>query len=59
MLGMKALHVEVSEPAVPQYWVAMFSEGKTGVDTSRHIRWGVGVRVLLMWEPVKSIVGRF
>jgi hypothetical protein len=59
MLSVKALHTEVSEPAVPQYLVAPCNEGDTRVDTTMPIRWGAWVRRLLMWEQVKSVAGRF
>jgi hypothetical protein len=40
MLGMQALHIKVSKPAVPQYGVALGSEGNTGTALARAIRRG-------------------
>jgi hypothetical protein len=59
VLGLKTLHVEVSEPAVPQYSVALCSQSYTRVGTMRPSRGGAGVRFLLLWEQIKSVAGSF
>jgi hypothetical protein len=45
MLGMHALHVKASEPAVPQCCVALGSEGNTRTGTMWRIRCGIGVQL--------------
>jgi hypothetical protein len=39
MMGMHALHVEVSKPAMPQYGVALGNEGNTRKGITRILRW--------------------
>jgi hypothetical protein len=40
MLGLQALHVNVSKPAVPQYWIALGSKGNTRTRVTRFLRGG-------------------
>jgi hypothetical protein len=58
VLGMKALHVKVSKPAVPHVWVALSSYNNTRVGTMSRIRWGAWVRLLLRKEQILSVAGR-
>jgi hypothetical protein len=37
VLGLKALHTKVSKPVVPEYMVALGSEGNTGTVAARVI----------------------
>jgi hypothetical protein len=40
VLGLQDLHIKVAGPVVPQYWVALGSEGNTGTGTMRQVRCG-------------------
>jgi hypothetical protein len=55
MLSLNALHVEVSESAMPKYWITLCSEGNTRVYTKWPIRWCVRSRRLLVLDHVMSV----
>jgi hypothetical protein len=38
VLSMHALHIKVSKPAVPQYWVTLCNESNTGTGVMRRLR---------------------
>jgi hypothetical protein len=49
---------KVFKPAVPQYGVALGSEGNTGTGTMRRIRCGAWGQLRLMGHVVETVAGR-
>jgi hypothetical protein len=58
MLGMYALYVKVSKPAVPEYGVALGSEGKTGTGVTRVLREGAWGKLWLVGQEAETVSGR-
>jgi hypothetical protein len=57
-LGMQALHVKVSKPAVSQYGVALDNESDTGTGVTRCLPRGDWGQLWLVGQEVEAVAGR-